>query len=243
MFVIGKILLQQAWKEAGQWYKTRGPDLCERIVAWWGEISKLNELCVPRWVSAHPDCQSQIHLFTDASEVAYGCCVYLVVNNKSQLLYAKSRVAPLKIQTMTRFELQAAFLGSNWTETICEQMRLQIGEVHAWTDSSTVCHWLKRPAHHWKTFVANRVASINAISQKLNITWRHCPGACNPTDLASRGVTLAKLKEPFWLHGPKWLVDESKWPVSTIPEQDEIIQDTLKQQALLVNTLQKVNPW
>ena len=144
---------------------------------------------------------------------------------------------------MASLELQAAFLGSNWTETICEQMRLQIGEVHAWTDSSTVCHWLKRRAHHWKTFVANRVASINAISQKLNITWRHCPGACNPADLASRGVTLAKPKEPFWLHGPKWLVDESTWPVSTIPEQDEIIQDTLKQQALLVNTLQKVNPW
>ena len=31
--------------------------------------------------------------------------------------------------------------------------------------------------------------------------------------------------------------------MSTIPEQDDIIQDTLKQQALLVNTLQKVNPW
>ena len=53
--------------------------------------------------------------FSDASEDAYAACVYLVCRNdekvvSSSLVVSKTRVAPLKTQTIPRLELLGAFI-------------------------------------------------------------------------------------------------------------------------------------
>ena len=102
-----------------------------------------------------------LHLFCDASEVAYGCCVYLVMEEEIHLLYSKVKVAPLKSTSLARLEMQAAFLGSKSVESIIQQLRIRIAAVNAWTDSINVWYWLQKPSHYWKTWVANRVVSAD----------------------------------------------------------------------------------
>ena len=43
---------------------------------------------VPRLIGAVTGEQVEIHVFADASEKAYGCCVYVVTLQHSELIYA-----------------------------------------------------------------------------------------------------------------------------------------------------------
>lgn len=57
----------------------------------------------------------QIHGFADVSEKAYGCCLYLrcsdyAGNHFSNLICAKSKVAPMKTVSLPCLELCAAQL-------------------------------------------------------------------------------------------------------------------------------------
>jgi len=52
----------------------------------------------------------KIHGFCDASIEAYGACVYIDCNGRSQLLCSKLRVAPLKTITVQKLELCGAEL-------------------------------------------------------------------------------------------------------------------------------------
>ena len=90
---------------------------------------------------------------------------------------------------------------------------LQSLKAYFWTDSSCVLAWLKRPFHHLKLFVRNRVQEIHKNSSE---TWMHVPGTSNPADLVSRGSSPSKLSSSsFWIAGPKWLPVPLQWPVQS----------------------------
>lgn len=60
---------------------------------------------------------TQIHVFTDASERAYGACVYIRTVNRQgkvcvRLLASKNKVAPLTPVTIPKLELCVALLGT-----------------------------------------------------------------------------------------------------------------------------------
>jgi len=41
-------------------------------------MTGINEYEVPRWIGSQPDDDISLHVFADASEKGYGCCVYIV---------------------------------------------------------------------------------------------------------------------------------------------------------------------
>ncbi|XP_062557948.1 uncharacterized protein LOC134222815 [Armigeres subalbatus] len=67
------------------------------------------------------------------------------------------------------------------------------------------------PPNTWKTFIANRVSSIQTIT--YGNPWQHVAGKENPADLVSRGLQIDDLlKSSLWKDGPTWLKESpSKW--------------------------------
>ena len=155
----------------------------------------------------------ELHGFCDASEKAYGACIYLKSvdasgHAKVQLYCAKSRVAPIKnIQTIPRLELCAAVLLSHLYLSVKNAIQINIEHSFFWTDSMITLHWINTAPHLLKTFVANRVSDIQS---KTNISsWRHVPTNDNPADILSRGHLPDEFVRPsMWPNGPTWLAKE-----------------------------------
>ncbi|GBP85356.1 hypothetical protein EVAR_90649_1, partial [Eumeta japonica] len=88
-------------------------------------------------------------------------------------------VAPLKITSIPRLELQAAVMGTRMATTVIEEHDRNRDKFY-WTDSKTVLTWLKNGARSYKPFVAHRIAAIEENST-LN-EWRWVPTKQNVAD-------------------------------------------------------------
>lgn len=90
---------------------------------------------------------TEIHGFSDASEVAYAAVVYLRISdtfNRTHLslVMSKSKVAPIKRLTIPRLELCGAQLLARLIHHIRQVLDIPLSHVHAWTDSTIVLNWL-----------------------------------------------------------------------------------------------------
>nr|XP_049697612.1 uncharacterized protein LOC126054832 isoform X1 [Helicoverpa armigera] len=115
--VEAKIIMQQLWLAKCSWDEP----VPEHIQLSWDSFQNslpfLNDFRIPRWITCELSSSVQLHVFTDASERAYGACLYVRSVSLSgevhvHLLTAKSKVAPVKSTTIPRLELCATLLGS-----------------------------------------------------------------------------------------------------------------------------------
>ena len=69
---------------------------------------------IPRFYGNFFESPAVLVGFSDASEDAYVCCIYIVgldvSGNSTSLVVSKMRVSPLKIQTIPRLELLGALI-------------------------------------------------------------------------------------------------------------------------------------
>ena len=97
LLLSGKILLQDAWKATVGWDEDLPEQLAKEISEWWGAALRIPEVTIPRWLSTQLHQPVQLHVFSDASEKALGCCVYVVTDSLSHLVYSKTKVAPINV--------------------------------------------------------------------------------------------------------------------------------------------------
>lgn len=179
-----------------------------------------------------------MHIFCDASQVAYGACLYVRSTSDNavlvRLLSAKSRVAPIKPTTIPRLELCAALVGVRLYEKVLSSLRVQVRSVIFWTDSTIVLGWLKMLPSKLQPFVRNRVAEI--LDKTGSHIWRHVPTDLNPADYVSRGVTIDKIIDlDMWWSGPQFLTkDISSWPKNVTP--NERLPETRTEISLITTT-------
>ncbi|XP_037942529.1 uncharacterized protein LOC119675401 [Teleopsis dalmanni] len=110
-----KTLLQELWLLKFDWDESIPQNLHSAWERLCHDLSSLNTITIPRYCLKPKAKTIQLHGFCDASIRAYGCSIYIRVTDDSnlievQLFVAKSRVAPLKKQSLPKLELCEALL-------------------------------------------------------------------------------------------------------------------------------------
>ena len=158
--------------------------------------------------SQFDDAHVELHHFSDASGDAYGCCSYLCCVSSNgevhvSLLCSKGKVAPIKVTTIPRLELQAAVLAVRIDYMLRQELKLDLGESTFWVDSDIVLKYIHSDSRRFHVFVGNRVGEIQSLSKPEQ--WNHIAGSENPADIISRGVSPVQLVSSRWFQGPKFL--------------------------------------
>ena len=221
------------------WDEEIPQDVAKQYLDWLREIPTLKELSRNRHYGWQPGSNVQLQVFADASEM--GLCVVAYMRFvsddevKVSFVLGKKRVTPIKTTTISKLELQAALHASRIKVSIIEEHDFTINQVFMWTDSSFVIQWLNAFEKKQQTFVANRIGDFLE-NTKLG-EWNHIPGAQNPADLDTRGMSANEVASSVWLNGPAWLVEnEAHWPKATAASTIvEDISDTSQVVTLLPN--------
>ncbi|GFX04144.1 integrase catalytic domain-containing protein [Trichonephila clavipes] len=226
-----KCVIQELWIKKITWDEILPPKLKEKWLIWCKELPLLDNLRIPRLVldSTNDEVSDliEIHIFCDASKLAYGATAYVKVRKQNEVLVnlitSKTRVAPLKAVTLPRLELLGALVAARLSSRVQEIVRKKKEcKVFHWTDSKIVLFWIKGSSKRWKQFVANRVQEISELTDPDS--WFHCSGQDNPSDFLSRGLSVDTLiSNNKWWTGPAFLrTDELPKTVSECPELNEV---------------------
>lgn len=230
--IVAKILMQKLWLCKLEWDETVPDDVIRAWSSFVETLQCLSELRVPRFVRGMHTQHTELHIFSDASQDAYGACAYIKTYDDNspvtvRLLCAKGKVAPLKAVSIPRLELCGALVGARLYHKIKGALRLEINQVYFWTDSTIVIGWLRMSPRLLKQFVQNRVTTINELTG--DSVWRHVSGKENPADLLSRGLNLNALcNSSLWFSGPQYLSEPHSFLPQTCPLIDSSSLPELK---------------
>jgi len=102
----------------------------------------------------------RLYGFCDASTAAYAAVVYLVEaddHKYSSFVVSKTRVSPLKAQTIPRLELLSMLLVARLVYSVTEALitRLNSEKPRCFTDSHVALFWIKGTGTDWKPYVQN----------------------------------------------------------------------------------------
>ena len=247
-----KILFQELCINKTNWDEEFQGTLLHRWKSFLQDLKFIGGYRIPRCYFSRQPVTSQIHGFSDASERAYAAVVY-IRNTYSdgrievKLVASKSRVAPIKAQTIPRLELLGALILARLVNKL-----KSIGAEYTtvlWSDSTTALFWIKNE-RVWKQYIGQRVEKIRRLTPKD--LWRHCPGELNPADLPSRGLSAKELSASnTWWNGPSFLYQsENEWPETSPSEQvneEQILQEAVKNvpdvtHSLITTACDKFNP-
>lgn len=217
--VMMKILLQKFWEEKIDWDDVAPFSISDVWHRWRDELPILKSKRIPRCYFSRNSfiVSRQLHGFSDASEAAYAAVIYMRTTDShgeihTSLVISKTKVSPIKRQTIPRLELCGALLLAKLLDHTRKVLQVGLIDCQAWTDSTVVLSWLTGNPRRFKTFVGNRVSQI--IDCIPPDRWKHVAGIENPADCASRGLFPSELADHrLWWDGPTWLKSSSKeWP-------------------------------
>lgn len=105
-------------------------------------------------------------LFKDASKMAYTAVMYFLIeyDHKKYLRFVacKTRVAPIKKQTIPCLKLLSALLVCRLMSRVIHALKSQLtpNSLHYFIDSEVVLYWIKGKHQEWNSFVQNRVKEV-----------------------------------------------------------------------------------
>ncbi|XP_052759175.1 uncharacterized protein LOC128202521 [Galleria mellonella] len=239
--VKGRILLQNIWKSKISWDDEIESTSFKEWQLWLLELQKVSDFRLLRWLftdMCDKQADLELHIFCDASSKAYASVAYLRVKMSDgswhvAFVLARAHVAPLKVMSIPRLELQAALLGARLAHTLKQHFD---ASITLWSDSMTVLSWLRSDSGRFKPFVAHRVSEISELTDVNH--WRWVPSGLNAADDATRETVTED--NTRWLYGPQFLRGSKEfWP----SEETEFIvdPDDVEVKTILVLTEMPVN--
>ena len=246
-----KILFQDLCIEKVNWDEALDGEALSKWKSFIKDLKVLKNVIVPRCYAKQQIASSivrscQIYGFSHASERAYVAVVYLRTEfsygeTQVGLVTSKTRVTPMKRQSIRRLELLGAALLAQLIHSATQALQpiLQIDETFLWTDSFTVLCWI-RNEKNWKQYVQHRINEIRDLTNRED--WHFCPGSYNPADLPSRGCNGKELTQnQTWWYGPEFLKKTKEaWPKDPQPtDRDEELahEEIVKKPPLIIHSL------
>jgi len=133
VLITGKLIFQDSWCRGVEWDELLPDDLGTRRRNWVILLHHLLDIHIPRWTGTTHKGDSQIHVFSDASERAYGAVLYIRSTRETEpqvrIVCSKKRLAPLKRVTLPRLELIAALVGARLLHYLCRETGHDITEA------------------------------------------------------------------------------------------------------------------
>ena len=211
-FTVGaRLLLKDIWRASGQhWDEELPKGTAERFLEWSVELPKLAAITTPRSYFSGNFEELELQMFGDSSQEVFSAVAFLrdrVTTSsgpQTELAFVlgKARVAPMKVMTVPKLELQAALLAARLKQDICRALTVKVNRVFMWTDSTTVLQWLNSATKH-PIFIANRVCEI--LEHTSVDEWNHVASSDNPADAGTRGMSVEVLQSSSWVRGPDFL--------------------------------------
>ncbi|XP_062714276.1 uncharacterized protein LOC134291034 [Aedes albopictus] len=235
-FVVhGKTIVQDVWRSGIGWDEQLPAEIVPKWEQYISLLEKLDSVRIPRCyfpgysLGAYES--MQLHVFVDASSAAYAAVAYFrIVDNgvvRCSLVSAKTKVAPMKLLSIPRLELQAAVIGTRLMKSISSSHTLQITRKVMWSDSSTVLNWIRSDPRKYRQYVAFRVTEI--LDETEVTDWRKVPSRMNVADEATKwGNGPCFDQGSRWYKAPEFLYKpECDWP-------DEVIEQTTAEELKIV---------
>lgn len=225
-----KAFLQELWKLKVEWDKPLDNDVANRWRTFYESLSIINEIRIPRWIQTTQGREIELIGFSDASIIGYGAVVYVRCLSGqdvwSNMLATKTKVAPVRTETIPRLELCAAVLLAQLMRIVREKCSLEYVPYHCYSDSNITLGWIRSCPSALRIYVGARVKQIQKNTHKES--WSYVPSKENPADIASRGMSPKELKDcELWWHGPRFICAEREQVRFTQPTLSEIEQNAL----------------
>ncbi|XP_057671252.1 uncharacterized protein LOC130902982 [Diorhabda carinulata] len=230
-----KLFMQKLWGLIIGWDDPVPDNVLISWLQFYNSLKLIEKLKISRHILITDFISIEMHVFTDASQYAYGTPINFRSMNSLDtvnvnLVCSKSRVAPLKVISIPRLELCAALLGVELAHTVIKatENEIKIDKIFYWCDSTIVLAWISSESSKLKTFVANRVSKIQTFSHSHQ--WRYISTDLNPADYISRGVHPGEIQElDSWFFGPKFLSSSNQYWPNNIETQSNTDLPELKQ--------------
>ena len=201
-----RIFLQDIWRSKFDWDTILPREFADTWNNLHSDLKACFDISFPRQLRFQPN-DVTLHIFSDASNKAYGCVAYIVSQGCSTIVAAKARVAPIKNLSVPKLELTAALLGARLAKFIqCTYNSFQFSQIYIWIDSKVTLSWIvsDKPL---QVYVRNRVDEIRSLVPNAKFSYVNTRE--NPSDLLSRGISVNVMaKSSLWWEGPSWLKDD-----------------------------------
>lgn len=211
------------WRQSAGWDERIQEDLRQQWNDWLACLVRLGEIRVPRWIGDLGE-EVDIHIFVDASESCMAAAAYVFNGQSGALVTAKCKVAPLRVKSIPRLELDAAVLGVRVLGIVRASKCWRVRSVNMWSDARDVLYWIRCHRRRYTSYVANRVGAI--LRETLEEEWRWVPTSENPADWATK-FAHHQQDESLWWNGPDFLRQpKDQWPDSFV--EPDVVQEVVR---------------
>ncbi|XP_038117193.1 uncharacterized protein LOC119769289 [Culex quinquefasciatus] len=250
--ILGKILVQDLWRTGCEWDEMIDELAFQRWLRWINILADAKHFKLPRCYFGNARWDEieeiQLHIFADAGDKAYGCVAYFRAVVRGEVVVAlvmsRSKVAPLKMLSIPRLELESCVLAARMSQAIHDNHSFPISKTFFWTDSAVVLSWIRSDQRRYKQFVGFRIGAILSMTSLMD--WNFVPTQHNIADILTKwGKDPNVRPDSPWVCCPRFIHDQQvNWPKKSLPPPnttEELRVHLLLHDVQVVDTIVEVN--
>ena len=153
---------------------------------------------------------------------------------ETNIVCAKTRVVPIKKETIPRLELLGAVLLAKLIARVRKSLSMPNENIFAFSDSMVALAWIHGTSD--KVFVRNRAEYIRKLLPAKH--WLHVDGKENPADIGTRRVSTKEFVTHLaqkWKHGPSFITSNLKDCIESGRRVSAICEEEPKKAALTIS--------